>query len=183
MLILAAVLLFLLVIEWLKGNIFVESINYIDATTLMMVGVLLVRGVVKQRNDTDLQAVSIGLIAALSFVFAFEAFYKLSFYVLPIFMPADELREFTIQLGTALTGLAGFAFGKFVFSKKSKLFLTLFLFEWAFWLSIGFPQLFTTQLFYPVIISLHLEWGTIYFLNRAAKFTLFLVYYNFFDSE
>lgn len=170
------------VYERLRGNIFIESLNYIDGTTLMMAGALLLRGIYCRRIDTDLQAVSIALIGCLSFVFAFEALYKLSFYLLPPFMPADELREFVIQTGISVTALTGFAFGRFVFSSKSKIFLSLFLVEWTFWLLVGFPQLFTDRLFYPAIIDMRLEWGMIYLLARIAKFTLFLVYFHFHHS-
>lgn len=166
-----------------KGILFLESLNYIDATTPVLIGILLMRGLIRMRSDTDLQAVSIALIGSLSFVFAFEAIYKLSFYILPIFMPPDELREFVIQVGVSLTVLAGFAFGKFYFSKASKIFLAVFAAEWAFWLLIGFPQIFTEQLFYPAIINVHLEWGMIYLLNRVAKFSMFLVYFYFYSNK
>jgi hypothetical protein len=148
-----------------------------------MIGALLLRGIIKRRMDSDLQAVSIALIGALSFVFSFEALYKLSFHIFPWIMPPEELREFTIQVGIALTVLVGFAFGKFVFSKPSKIFLTVFVAEWAFWLLIGFPQLFTEQLFYPVIINIHLAWGMVYLLARVVKFTLFLVYFYFYSGK
>ena len=91
----------------IAGNLYLEQLNYIDATTITMIGILLLRGVVHLRYDLDGQATSIALIGALSFVFCFEALYKLSFFAFPWRMPPAELREFIIQVGIALTALEG----------------------------------------------------------------------------
>jgi hypothetical protein len=103
----------------LAGIRYLEQLNYVDSTTITMVGVLLLRGLWHRRNDSDRQAVSIALIGALSFVFCFEALFKLSFYLFPWRMASTELREFILQMGIALTALAGFAFHKFRFSSAA----------------------------------------------------------------
>lgn len=84
----------------LAGIRYLKQLNYIDSTTITMVGVLLLRGLWHLRNDSDGQAVSIALIGALSLVFCFGALFKLSFYAFPWRMSPPELREFVIQVGS-----------------------------------------------------------------------------------
>jgi hypothetical protein len=166
-----------------RGNVFLESLNYIDATTLIMIGILLLRGVANLRSDTDLQAVAIALIGALSFVFTFEAIFKLAFYTFPWRMSPPELREFVIQVGIALTALTGFAFGKFRVSTTSWIFIVLFAVSWIVWLLIGFPQLNTGENFFTPVINIHLTWDMIYILNRAIKFALCLAFFFFYSRR
>jgi hypothetical protein len=92
-------------------------------------------------------------------------------------MSPAELREFTIQVGIALTALAGFAFGKFRFSTASLVFAIVFALCWAIWLAVGFPQLTTGHAFYTPLINVSLTWPMIYILNRITKLALCLVYY------
>jgi hypothetical protein len=163
--------------QLINGIVYIEKLNWVDGTTIIMVGILLVRGVVlRWEFDTDLQAVSIALIGALSFIFTYEALYKLSFYAFPWRMPGAELREFVIQVGIALTALVGFAFDRFNVSKLSKVFTIVFIAIWIIWLLVGFPQLESGKNFYPVIINVPTTFDMIYLLGRATKVTLCLVY-------
>ena len=161
----------------ITGSLYLDQLNYIDYTTLIMIGVLLLRGLVRLRHNSDSQATSIALIGALSFVFTFEALFKLSFFTFPWRMPPAELREFIIQVGIALTALAGFAFGKFRFSPTSRVFAIIFALGWATWLVIGFPQLVNGKDFYAPLVNLSLTWPMIYVLNRIIKIALCLVFY------
>jgi hypothetical protein len=163
------------------GNIYLEPLNYVDGTTLVMVGTLLLRGVLSRRFDRDLQAVSIALIGALSFVFTYEALFKLSFYTFPWRMPPAELREFLIQVGIGLTALAGFAFDKFEFSTPSRICAGIFVIGWVAWLLVGFPQLTDGKNFYPAVVNVPFTWDMIYALNRATKIALSLVYFFFYS--
>jgi hypothetical protein len=158
------------------GNAYLEQLNWIDNTTLIMVGILLLRGVVSRRQDTDLQTAAIALIGVLSFVFSYEAIYKLSFYAVPWRMPPGELREFIIQVAIALTALAGFGFDKFRLSILSRIFAGVFIAGWIVWLLIGFPQLDGNS-YYPAIINVPHSSDMVYALNRATKVALCLVYY------
>ena len=160
----------------LSGIVYIEQLNWVDGTTIIMVGIILLRGVLHWQSDTDLQAVSIALIAALSFLFTFEALYKLSFYAFPWRMAGGELREFVIQVGISLTVLVGFAFGRFSVSRPSKVFIGIFIISWIIWLLVGFPQLESGENFYPAIINIPITQNMIYFLNRATKGALCLVY-------
>lgn len=165
-----------------QGTVYIEPLNYIDGTTLMMIGLLLGRGVTSGRGDTDLQAVSMALVAALSFVFGFEALFKLSFYLASWWMPPPELREFVIQTAVTLTAAAGFAFGRFTFSRRSQLCLALFALCWVVWLAVGFPQLPDGgRNFYPALVNLQLTWNQTYYLNRLAKLAWCGVYFFFFN--
>lgn len=161
----------------IDGIVYLEQLNWVDGTTIIMVGILLVRGVVlRWESDTDLQAVSIALIGAVSFIFTYEALYKLSFYTFPWRMPGEELREFVIQVGIALTVLVGFAFGKFSVSRLSKVLTSVFIVSWIIWLLVGFPQLDSGKNFYTAIINVPMTPELIYLLGRATKVSLCLVY-------
>lgn len=159
------------------GSLYLAQLNFIDTTTILMIAALLLRGVICLRKDPDGQAVSIALIGALSFVFAFEAVYKLSFYAYPRRMAPAELRDFLIQIGIALTASAGFAFGKFRFSKASLGFTAIFALGWVIWLALGFPQLPTGRPYYSALIPVPPAWLLTYLLNRLVKLALCLAYY------
>ena len=176
----SALLIFIPHYQRTIGNVFIEELNYVDGTTLIMVGILLLRGIVSRIQDTDLQAFSIAIISALSFVFTFEAIYKLSFYAFPWRMPPGELREFVIQVGIALTVLTGFAFDKFRVTKLTWIFGFVFVAGWIFWLMVGFPQLNDGENFYPAFVKVQFSWDLIYVLNRALKILLFLIFYSFY---
>ena len=161
-----------------KGSAYFEPLDYIDSTTLIMLGILFLRSVVVYRNDTDLQAVSLAVVGGLSFIYTFEALYKWSFFINPLIMPSDEMRALVIQVGTALTGLTGFAFGKFKWTTPSKICTAIFVLGWAFWLAIGFPQIFSAgKLFLHPLLPLTLSEAVVYGLNRAIKFVLFLAFF------
>jgi hypothetical protein len=162
------------------GNIYIDELNGIDASTLVMIGILLIRGIVARRHDTDLQAVSIALIGALSFIFAYEALYKISFYLPPKAISPDEVREFIIQVGIGLTVLAGFAHGKFRLSGPSLVLVGIFVAAWIFWLLAGFPQVDDLKTYYPATIHVPFTWNTLYLLSRGTKVVAFLAFYFFY---
>ncbi|HEX8992719.1 MAG TPA: hypothetical protein VF784_13655 [Anaerolineales bacterium] len=167
----------------IEGNTLIGQLNGIDAFTPVMISVLMLRGLYAMRGDTDLQAVSISLIGALSFIFIYEAIYKISFYAPPRPMPPPEVREFVIQCGIALTAAAGFAFGKFHFSRWSKIFAVAFVLLYVFWILVGYPQVDTNANVYWEIIPIHFTWNMIYAVNRATKFLMFLTYLFFYSGD
>jgi len=181
--VLAGIVIILALFLRLHGNTYIGQLNWIDAFTPVMIGVLLIRGIFRLRQDTDLQAVSISLTCALSFVFIYEAIYKLSFYVFPWLMPPYELRDFTIQIGITLTALVGFAFGRFRISKLSSIFLSLFILLYTIWLLSGFPQVDNSLNVLPVYIPIHYTWNFIYGINRGTKVLMFLVYFFFYSES
>ncbi len=164
----------------LAGDMYLRQLNWVDTFTPVMIGILLLRGVFSLRQDSDLQAISIALIGALSFIFIYEAIYKLSFYTLPWRMPPSELRDFTIQVGIALTALAGFGFGKFRLTRWSVIFLGLFILLYTFWLLAGFPQVDNGRDYYPAVINIPFTWNMIYAVNRGTKVLMFLTYFFFY---
>jgi hypothetical protein len=180
---LAAILIVYPLYQRRIGNVYIETFNYVDGTTLIMVGILLLRGIFNLWLDTDLQAVGIALIGALSFVFAYEAIYKLSFFILPWRMPPSELREFVIQVAIALTALAGFAFGKFRVSPLSWIFAGFFAIGWIVWLLLGFPQLNTVGNIYVPVVNMYITQDRVYLINRATKIALCLVFYFLYHSH
>jgi hypothetical protein len=182
MAILAGVLIITPFFMWKPENPYFAPLNYIDLTTGILAGVLLLRGVLSLWEDSDLQAVSIALLGVVSCLFAYEALFKLSFYLFPLRIPSAELREFVVQTGIALTGLAGFAFGRFKVSRLSLVFLGIFVLGMAFWLAIGFPQLWDEQRVYAPLLDISLNWKVLYALNRATKAALCLVYFFFYQS-
>ncbi len=167
----------------ISGHMLLGQLDNIDAFTPVMISILMLRGIYSLRNATDLQAVSISLIGALSFIFIYEAIYKLSFYGPWRPMPPAELREFLIQVGIALTAVVGFAFGKFHLSKWSRIFLTAFVFLYAFWMLSGYPQVNTSANVYWVIIPVRYTWNMIYAVNRGTKVLMFFAYFFFYSRE
>lgn len=182
-LLLSAGLVIYPLIQMIKGASYFEPLNYIDNTTLLMIGLLVCRGVTAARKDTDLQAVSLALISSLSFVFTFESIYKFSFYWNPLKMPPDELRSLVVQIATSGTILAGFAFGKLRWSRASWGFALLFALGWAFWVLIGYPQIFNPQPQLFPLIQIPISRAGIYFFNRALKFDLFLLFFSFYPGR
>lgn len=181
---LAALLVILLPLrQIIEGNAYYQPLNNIDGTTLIMIGILLLRGISAGWRDTDLQAVSIALIGALSFVFTFEAIYKWSFYLLPWKIPPAELRELVIQLGISANMLAGFAFGKFKWNRFSLIAAGVFTAGWAFWLLIGYPQIFSDRTMFPAVLNITLSHDWIYALNRFEKIILFLIFFSFYPMR
>ena len=79
----AGMVIALALYQRITGSLYLYRLNYVDTSTLVMVGILLLRGVVHLRRDPDGQAASMALIGALSFVFCFEALYKLAFFGVP----------------------------------------------------------------------------------------------------
>ncbi len=169
------------VTQILRGSLYLETLNYIDGTTLIMLGILILWGVVRLQEKTDFQAVVFSFISALSFVFAYEAIFKWSFYLAPfrMQMPAAEFRDFVIDVGIALTVLSGFADKHFRLQKWTYMWLALFVVSWIFWLLIGFPQL-TGQIMFTPVIKISFSRTMIYVINRATKVILFLVYLSLF---
>jgi len=165
----------------IEGHMLIPGLENMDTFTPVMISILILRGLYSMRHDTDLQAVSMSLIAALSFIFIYEAIYKLSFYIVRP-MPPAELREFLIQCGIALTAVSGFAFGKFHFSRWSRIFAAAFVVLYAFWMLSGYPQVNTSANVYWTIIPVRYTWDMIYLVNRGTKVLVFLTYLFFYSG-
>lgn len=178
----AAVLVILAALIFrIEGHMLIGALDNMDTFTPVMISILILRGLYAMRHDTDLQAVSIAMIAALSFIFIYEAIYKISFYIVKP-MPPAELREFLIQCGIALTAVSGFAFGKFHFSKWSRIFAVAFVVLYAFWMLAGYPQVQLGGNTYWAIIPVHLSWDQAYIVNRGTKVLMFLTYLFFYSG-
>jgi hypothetical protein len=87
------------------------------------------------------------------------------------------VRELLIQLALSLLVLVGFANGAFTLTKMSKIFFVLFLVLSAFWVAIGFPQIFDLRESYPPLIDATLSYSQVYLINRGTKFLLFLTFF------
>ena len=178
----SAVLLILFeIILIASGHLY--QVALVDGTTLIELGILVLLGTCTLRDQSDLHAFSFTLVAGLSFIFAYEAIYKWSFYLAPFWirMPPAEFREFIIQVGIAATILTGFADGFFRLKKWTFIFLVLFLLLWIFWFLIGFPQI-TGESYMPKVIPIHLTHDMNYVLNRSTKLVMFLAYLTLFPS-
>ncbi len=177
----AAIVILAALVFRIEGHMLIGALDNMDTFTPVMISILILRGLYAMRGDTDLQAVSMSMIAALSFIFVYEAIYKISFYIVkPI--PPTELREFLIQCGIALTAASGFAFGKFRFSKWSRIFAAAFVVLYAFWVLVGYPQVQLGGNTYWVIIPVHLSWDMAYLVNRGTKALMFLTYLFFYSG-
>jgi hypothetical protein len=179
--ILAVLLILYEIIQIASGEVYQRALYFVDGTTLIELGILVLLGVFTLRDRSDLQAVSTTLVAGLSFIFIYEAIYKWSFYLTPfrLPMPPPEFREFVIQTGIAATVLTGFADGFFRFTKWTFVWLGLFVALWIFWLLIGYPQL-TGEVIMPQAIPVHFTHAMTYLLNRGTKAMMFLAYLTLF---
>jgi hypothetical protein len=169
------------VVQILRGERYLRVLDYPDATTLLMVCCLIVWGLAALRDRTDLQALAFTWVAAVSWVYAYEAVYKWSFHLAPFArtMPAPELREFVLQSAVAATVLVGFADHHFSWKRWTWAGLSLFCTLWALWLLIGFPQL-DGQVVFPQAFPWSADWDRVYLINRATKLALFLTYASLF---
>jgi len=169
----------------LRGSRYAGALHYVDASTLLMLGLLGLRGAFALRHRSDLQAASTTLVVALSFVFAYEALYKWSFYLAPFGppMPPSELREFAIQGATALTVLTGFADGRLRLGRAAGGFLILFAAGWLFWMLAGYGQIFqkSGETIFAPVLPVKLPSEAVYFINRITKILLCLAYFSFFN--
>ncbi len=204
----AALVMLYSAVTILHGSLYIGVLNHLDATTLIMTGFLWLRAIFAMRERNDLQTFSLALVSGLSFIFAYEAIYKASFYANPspassgltilgragshpvsgveeafFGIPPAQLREGVLDIAIALTVLVGFAYGVFSFSKYSKLCVLLFAASWAVWLTVGFPQINDLSDVHPPVINLQLNWLEVYLLNRETKFLLFLAYFFLFKKN
>jgi len=170
-------LLGLVIFNLASGNLYIAGLDYVDATTIIMVAVLILRAVTKLHSASDLATISIALVSSLSFIFSYEAIYKWSFYYYPWRMPAPELRELLLQVGVGLIILTGFSQQIFKIRRINLILFGLFLLSWLFWLLVGFPQLRDGMNVHTAIIEISLDRNMIYTLNRFTKIVWFLNYY------
>jgi len=160
-----------------SGNLYVARLDYVDATTIIMVAILILRAVIKLQSASDLTTISIAIVSSLSFIYSYEAIYKWSFYYFPSRMPAPELREFLLQVGVGLVILTGFSQQVFRLRRINIIYFGLFLFAWLFWLAVGFPQLWDGMNVHNAIFEIPMNRDMIYLLNRVTKIIWFLNYY------
>ena len=159
----------------ISGNRYIEKLNWVDATTVLMISVLLFRGLAVLESAPDLTRFAVPLVNALSFIYAFESIYKFLFFGWAI-NPA-ELRELLLQIAITLSILLGFYHGDFEFTRASKLWGIAFLLTMVLWVAIGFPQLFDLEMSgYPRLITLNLPQDAVWAINRLAKVFLFFCY-------
>ena len=168
------------VVTLLMGSRYIVALNSVDATTPLMISILLLRGVYAQRAEPDLRIVSVSLIGALSFIYAFEAIYKFLFMGWVHHSP--ELRELLLQIATALTVLLPFQIRALRLSRASIVLLVLFAGTMLFWWLIGYPQLDTPPRMVQYIV-LPVSKQTVYLINRGAKFFLFAAYFFFYQRD
>ncbi|MCH7564915.1 MAG: hypothetical protein IH968_13950 [Gemmatimonadetes bacterium] len=175
-----------------SGSLYVGVFDGVDATTLLMLGILLARGVVALRYLSDLEAFALTLVAGLSFIFVFEAFYKFLFF--GWLVDPTELRALLLQVATAGTVLTGFARGSFGLSRTVVGFLGLYLLAMLGWLGAGFPQLFDVIQAPPELAAQGFEIPPqivmaepfrigVWLVNRFAKASLFLAFFFVFRTR
>ena len=168
------------IVTLFSGSRYIGALNSVDATTPLMISVLLLRGIYALRAEPDLKIFSISLIGALSFIYTFEAIYKFFFFG---WVPKSaELRELLLQIATALTVLVAFQSRALRLSGLSKLFLGLYAVTMLFWWLIGYPQLDSPPHMVQYI-TLHVSTETVYIINRAAKLFLFVAFFFFYQAE
>jgi hypothetical protein len=163
----------------MRGQVYVPQLDYLDATTLLMICGLIVAGLVALRRCSDLQAVAFAWVVAVSCLMAYEALYKWSFYLAPFGrdLPAPEVRALVLQLSVAATLLTGFADRHLSVTIRTWAWLTVFSSLWVLWLLVGFPQL-DGHIVHPPAVSWQFDREMVYLVNRSSKLALFITYYT-----
>jgi hypothetical protein len=97
-------------------------------------------------------------------------------------MPASEVRQLVIQLGTAMTVLTGFASRMLRANRWTAAWAVLFIALWVLWLAAGFPQI-TEKVVWPTALPVELTYGETYLINRLTKGALWLAYLSLFPAS
>jgi hypothetical protein len=87
-----------------------------------------------------------------------------------------------LQGAATLTPLLGFHYGDYKLNPRSLLFAFLFVATMAFWVAIGYPQLFMGRV-HTAWLNLEVNRTTVYIINRLAKFFLFLAYFFLYSGR
>jgi hypothetical protein len=161
----------------LQGELYIRGLNYPDATTLLMLCGVLTAGLIALRRCSDLQAVALSWVIAVSCLYAYEAIYKWSFYLAPFGrgMPPPELRELILQLAVAATLVMGFAHQHLMATMRTWIWLTIFGALWTLWLLVGFPQL-DGRVVHLQVLPWTVDRHQVYLINRCSKLALFITY-------
>jgi hypothetical protein len=164
-----------------RGELYMETLGYIDGTTVIELAVMGLWGLYALRGRSDLQAAAFTLVNALSFIFSYEALYKWSFFLIPFGkeMPPEEFRQMVIQIGIALSVLTGVSTGVLAPRRLTWLWVGLFALLWVFWLAVGYPQIDGGS-YWPQALPIPFTYNMTYALNRATKFVLWLAYMSLF---
>lgn len=166
-----------------SGSPYIGALDNVDATTVVMACVLMLRCIIRFRGESDLSVFSVSLIAALSFLFFFEAVYNFLFFGWVI--RSEELRWLILHIATALTVTAGFASGHFRISRPVVVWFCVFALIMLFWCIAGYQQGFYTVytpsfLWFPLSAPEPMtdSLRMVFFLvGRAAKGALFMSYF------
>ena len=163
----------------MQGELYIRELNSPDATTLLMLCGVLTAGLIALRCCSDLQAVALSWVIAVSCLYAYEAIYKWSFYLAPLGreMPPPELRELILQLAVAATLVTGFAHQHLMARMRTWIWLTIFGVLWILWLLVGFPQL-DGRVVHVQVLPWHVDRDQVYLINRCSKLALFITYYT-----
>jgi hypothetical protein len=157
----------------LSSGPYLAELDWVDATTVLMISLLVGRGVYVFRAEPPLKVVSVCLLNAFSFIYCFESIYKSLFFGWA--HKPGELRDLLLQIAATLTILLGFHYGDFRLSRRSLAAGLLFAATMVMWISIGYPQLFMGRV-YPPWLVVDVSRETIYLINRLAKGFLCLAY-------
>lgn len=164
----------------LTGRLYVQELNWVDVTTVLFLSLLFLRGVYAFRRAPLTKILALCLLNMFSFIYCFESIYK--FLFLGWLYSSAELRELLLQAVATLTPLLGFHYGDYKLNLRSLLFAFLFVLTMAFWVAIGYPQLFMGRV-HTAWLNLEVNQTTVYIINRLAKFFLFLAYFFLYSER
>ena len=162
-----------------QGETLAPALGYADWLTVIFISLLAARGAYVFRAGPPLKTLALCVTNPLSFIFCFEAIYKYLFMGWQY--KSIELREMLLQFAAAATILLGFHYGDYRLNRRSVVFGLLFGLTMAFWMALGYPQLFMGKVFTP-LLPLDVSRDTVYVINRLAKGFLFLAYFFLYYS-
>jgi hypothetical protein len=157
-----------------QGETLAPELGYADWLTVIFISLLVARGAYVFRAGPPLKTLALCVTNPFSFIFCFEAIYKYLFQ--GWLYKSIEMREMLLQFAATATILLGFHYGDFRLNRRSVIFGVLFGLTMAFWVAIGYPQLFMGKVFTPWL-PIEVSRDTVYVINRMAKGFLFLAYF------
>ncbi len=159
------------------GSIYINALDRLDGTTLLMISVLLIKSVWVYRNLADPISFGNSVVIVLAFIYIFESIYKFLFFDW-LTNPAD-LRVLLLQIGTVSVIMLPIGYKSIQLTKPVIGFLTLYSAFMFIWWIFGYPQIFEdveNRVIFFGADRINVTLNQVFIWNRVAKLWLFLAF-------
>ncbi len=172
----SAVIFFVFIIAS-TGSIYINALDRLDGTTLLMISVLLIKSVWVYRNLPDTISFGNSVVIVLAFIYTFESVYKFLFFDW-VTNPAD-LRVLLLQIGTVSVIMLPIGYKSLQVTKTVVGFIILYVAFMFIWWIFGYPQIFEdvdNRVIFLGADRIHVSLNQVFIWNRVAKLWLFLAF-------